>query len=473
MSGGTRTTGKPRALALALVVLAVSAGTLQGSTPSATAAPLDAGSDFTISSTVSQSSAAPDRPALLQPGVTRYLWYSVTNQLRTAITVTAVGLSDVAAPAACPVSNLELGDPTFTGSFVVSAGSTRTIPAPMPISLIDLPDVNQDACKDVAFAFTFTGTAHYSDLPESDLPESDLPESDLPEQVARIGTTTRLITGTGLVAVGNPVRLSATVGRIGGGKPPSGTVSFLLTDARGARVLLGTALLGSESSASLQLRSLPAGTSSLVAAYAGTDEFEGSDSAAAVVTAVAPPARCTATYTTSIVGTPDSPAITGTRGNDFIYAVGGNYRIKAGKGSDCVVVGDGNNVISDGSGADVVVAGNGTNRIRVTGSRNTVRVGNGAGNRITVKGTKKVTKKGVKFRTTSRNRITVGDGPRNRVTIAKGFRNVVTLGHGRKNRVTVTGAKATCSLPHVPGLRQSATARHYRDTVLRCRVVTR
>ena len=89
MSGGTRTTGKPRALALALVVLAVSAGTLQGSTPSATAAPLDAGSDFTISSTVSQSSAAPDRPALLQPGVTRYLWYSVTNPLRTAITVTA------------------------------------------------------------------------------------------------------------------------------------------------------------------------------------------------------------------------------------------------------------------------------------------------------------------------------------------------------------------------------------------------
>ena len=69
--------------------------------------------------------------------------------------------------------------------------------------------------------------------------------------------------------------------------------------------------------------------------------------------------------------------------------------------------------------------------------------------------------------------FTVGDGPRNRVTIAKGFRNVVTLGHGRKNRVTVTGAKATCSLPHVSGLRQSATARHYRDTVVRCRVVTR
>ena len=270
MSGGTRTTGKPRALALALVVLAVSAGTLQGSTPSATAAPLDAGSDFTISSTVSQSSAAPDRPALLQPGVTRYLWYSVTNQLRTAITVTAVGLSDVAAPAACPVSNLELGDPTFTGSFVVSAGSTRTIPAPMPISLIDLPDVNQDACKDVAFAFTFTGTAHYSDLPESDIPESDLPESDsaesdLPESdrsdsdVSQSGDATRLgrpklgrrtrlgrldplallgaailVSGAALVSTSVPLNLGLAALALGAalvGGLPSGRIGLLGTPA--------------------------------------------------------------------------------------------------------------------------------------------------------------------------------------------------------------------------------------------------
>ena len=43
-------------------------------------------------------------------------------------------------------------------------------------------------------------------------------------------------------------------------------------------------------------------------------------------------------------------------GNDFIYAVDGDFQISAGKGKDCVVVGDGRNRISDGSGTDVVIA---------------------------------------------------------------------------------------------------------------------
>ena len=129
--------------------------------------------------------------------------------------------------------------------------------------------------------------------------------------------------------------------------------------------------------------SLPPGSGRLTAVYGGTDRFAGSTSPVATLSIIAPPARCTGTYTTSIIGTPGAPVITGTPGPDFIYAVGANYRIKAGKGNDCVVVGDGNNVISDGSGADVVIAGNGSNRITVVGGRNVVVVGDGDGNRVT------------------------------------------------------------------------------------------
>ena len=68
------------------------------------------------------------------------------------------------------------------------------------------------------------------------------------------------------------------------------------------------------------------------AVYGGTDTFAASTSPAAVVSIIAPPAQCTAKYTTSIIATPESPVITGTKGNDFIYAVGANYRIKADQG---------------------------------------------------------------------------------------------------------------------------------------------
>ena len=73
--------------------------------------------------------------------------------------------------------------------------------------------------------------------------------------------------------------------------------------------------------ASLRLTSLPPGAGSLYAVYSGTDTFAGSTSPVIPQSIVAPPAPCTGKYTTSIVGTPGSPVIKGTTGNDFIYAV--------------------------------------------------------------------------------------------------------------------------------------------------------
>ena len=441
MSGTARTTGRIRALTLAAVVLAVSTGA-QANRPQASAASLVPGADFTISSTISGSPTAADQPALLYPGVTRFLWYEVSNPLPEPITVTALGIADVDAPAACPLANLDLGDPSFTGAFVVPARGAATVPAPKPIELIDLPDVNQDACKDVTFTFTFTGTGWYSDAPD---------------QPAKVDTSTELATAPNLAAVGTPVTLTARVipaGSTSGATsptttslrstPPAGTVTFYLTTAAGGRILLGTGTLGPDGAASLRLTSLPPGSGRVHAVYAGTDTFAGSTSAPAPLTVIAPPAQCTGTYTTSIIGTPESPVITGTAGNDFIYAVGADYRITGGKGNDCLVVGDGNNVISDGSGADVTIAGNGTNRITVVGSRNIALVGDGNGNRVTIKGTKKTTKKtrkgtknAAKVRATQGNIVTLGNGAGNRVTVRNGSRNAITVGNGNANRVTI------------------------------------
>jgi hypothetical protein len=431
MSGKARATGRIRALTLAAVVLAATTGALPHTARNATAAPLAAGSDFTISSTISSSVTSSAGPALLYPGVTRYLWFTVHNPLAAPITVTALGISNVEAPAACSTANLDLGDPTFAGAVVVPARSARTVPAPKPIALIDLPTVNQDACKNVTFRFTFTGSGWYSDTPPT------------PPATRKIGTATVVVTSPNLAPVGTAVTMTARVvptdptSASGAAtlraRTPTGAIAFYLTSSAGRKSLLGRATLGADGTARLRMTTLPPGAGRVHAVYVGSTTHAASTSRPATISIIAPPARCSAGYSTTIIGRPAAPVITGTRGNDFIYAVGGSYRIRAGRGNDCIVVGDGDNVINDGSGVDVVIAGHGTNRITLVGSRNTLLVGDGDRNIITVKGTKK----GKKVRRTHRNMITVGDGTANRITVRKGSRNVIDVGDGEANRVTI------------------------------------
>ncbi len=321
------------------------------------------------------------------------------------------------------------------------SGATATVLAPRPISLRNLP-VNQDACKNSTFTFTFTGTGWYSDGSNPQNP-TDPQNPPAPDSPAKVGTATQLSVGPNPVAVGQTVTMTSRVARTtgavtgtgtaGASAIPTGAVSFYLRAPSGAQTLLGTIPLDAQGVASLRLTSLPPGSGSLFAVYTGTDAFAGSTSPVVPQSIIAPPAECTGTYSTSIIGTPGSPIIKGTKGNDFIYAVGGNYKVSGGKGDDCLVVGDGNNVISDGTGADVVIVGNGRNTITVTGSRNTVVVGDGNGNRVTVKGAKK----GKKLIKPSSNRITIGDGAQNRVTVRRGTKNQITAGNGASNRVTV------------------------------------
>jgi Ca2+-binding RTX toxin-like protein len=77
---------------------------------------------------------------------------------------------------------------------------------------------------------------------------------------------------------------------------------------------------------------------------------------------------------TPIQGTIDADQLTGTSGNDVIFALAGNDRVDTGAGNDVVVAGRGNDQIRGGAGNDVLRGGAGHDRI-TGGSGNDVLVG--------------------------------------------------------------------------------------------------
>ncbi len=428
------------------------------------------------------------------------------------------------------MANLDLGDPEFTGAHVVPPRSTNVVPAPVPISLIDKPNVNQDGCKNATFRFTFSGTAQYTDTTSTVLTSSASPTAQgtpvtftatvaagnadrhggrptgtvtfytcasagcdpttvlgtatigagsqatlttsvLPGGTTRVravhagsgtdyaGSSSNVVSqvvtldhrdadvlATSLKSstLGQPVMLTATVTSRGRSAAPSGSVAFFLIPASGAHTLLGTRLLDPGAQASLTVSSMPAGSGGLYAVYQGSTPFARSTSEVIRHAIIAPPPECTGTYATWIIATPDTPVVRGTPGTDFIYAVGGNYRIKGRQGNDCLVAGDGTNRIADGKGADVVIAGDGRNKVYIRGSRNTVIVGDGARNRVKIRnGNGNLITVGdgfkprVKIRKGNGNQITVGNGDRARVRVRKGKDNLVTMGSGNRNRAFV------------------------------------
>jgi hypothetical protein len=423
-------------VALATVVLALLGTTLGHRASRASADPLEPGSGFLITTSISSSATSTDRDALLYPGAPRYLWYTVHNPTAQAITVTSLGVTDVQGPPGCPTSNLDFDDLGLTGAFIVPAGLSATVLAPRPITLLNLP-VNQDSCQGAAFTFSFTGTGWYTDTPPGG---------------TKVGTATQLASAPNPSAAGQPVTLTARVVRtavpVGSSAAAAavtaGSVSFFQRTPGGRQRLLGTSPVDPLGAAQLSLPTLPRGTGHLLAAYAGTDVFAGSTSALVSHALITPPESCPGPYATSILGTPGTPTITGTAGNDFIYAVDGDNRISAGGGDDCIVVGNGTNEISAGSGADVVLAGHGRNTIRLFGSRNTVVVGDGSTSSITITGTRT----GRLPRSTSLNRISLGDGSANTVTVGSGRDNRITLGNGARNQVRASGDANRITIGH-------------------------
>lgn len=111
--------------------------------------------DFVITSTVSSSSSA-QVPALLYPGVPRYLWYTVQNESGVPLTVTELRIASVLPPFNCPASNLDLSHTEFVGRLFVAPWGTGSVS--VPIVMIDT-STNQDACQGTVFRFFYQGQA--------------------------------------------------------------------------------------------------------------------------------------------------------------------------------------------------------------------------------------------------------------------------------------------------------------------------
>ena len=312
-----------------------------------------------------------------------------------------------------------------------------------------------------------------------------------------VATTTALTSAPNPSGLGKPVTLTATVTKSSGSGTPTGTVSFYLGTPSGTHSLLGTGTLNASAKANLVTSSLPAGTDdSLYAVYSGNTNFSGSTSPVISEVVVSLPSRCTGNYTNWIFGNPAFPDITGTNGNDFIYAFGGNYRVNDFNGDDCCLyAGDGNNWLSDGNGNDValagdgnnvftlgngndqIVVGNGTNTIGAGNGSDSVTVGNGSHNGITLgSGT---------------DSVTVGSGPYNQVTLGSGTDSVTIEGGsydmingGNGNETIYLGAGTynnyngaahhtnLCHLPAPPASWHGSVAAYYHDTIINCTVVT-
>jgi hypothetical protein len=313
--------------------------------------------------------------------------------------------------------------------------------------------------------------------------------------VTIVATTTVLTSAPNPSGLGKPVTLTATVTKSSGSGTPTGTVSFYLGTPSGTHSFLGTGTLAS-GKATLVTSGLPAGTDSLYAVYGGDSNFETSTSPVISQVVASLPSRCTGRYTNWIFGNPASPNITGTNGNDFIYAFGGNFRVNDFNGDDgCFYAGDGNNWLSDGNGNDVALAGdgnnvftlgngndqitvgNGTNTIGAGNGADSVTVGNGSHNGITLGyGTDSVT-----LGSGSLNGVTLGSGT-DSVTIQGGSHDTVNGGAGSETIYLGAGTYNTyngathhtnlCHLPAPPSSWHGTVAAYYHDTITNCTVVT-
>jgi Ca2+-binding RTX toxin-like protein len=450
----TKAVGQSSVIALVTAALTFAAISFVINATQSPSFSLTASSNFAITSTISSSSST-QTPALLDPGAPRYLWYTVHNSLHVPITVTALSVPAVNGPAGCPASNLDVSNTTFTGSLVVpakvgSVAGTNTVAKP-----ISLSSAAPDSCKSVTFGLTFAGSATYVEV---------------------YGTSTAVSSSQNPSTVGQPVTYTATVtGNVGSGQDPlpsgpSGTVTF----KEGATTICANVpvTVGATTSTA-QCTPAPAYSTptshTITATYTNTDgNFTGSNGSLTQVVNL--PTGCSGTYN-SIVGNPASPTVNGTNGNDFIYAVGANYKINGGQGNDCIVVGDGNNTITDGNGDDVIVAGNGTNTVTSGNGNNRITVGNGSGNKVTAGNGSNT----VFLGTGANNTVTLGNGgntitiqtPGNHDTITVGNgKNTAYLGGGTFNKFT--GGKKNNNTCHLPSLPAST----YNDTLGNCTAVT-
>ena len=241
------------------------------------------GPKFVITNTISSSSTQ-QIPAVLLPGVPRYLWYTAHNPLSVPITVTSLSISSVTAPPGCPLVNLNVAQTTFLGSLSVSPGGTGSVS--VPIALVETHK-NQDLCENTAFRFTFQGSATFN--------------------VAR-PTYTVVTSSHDPSVVGQSVTYTATVvAGPGSSASPTGTVTFFDGSTPiCTNVTLESGVHGSSSVSCTPPTYLVRGTHKITAAYTNGDAIF-SDSTSPVLTQVV---QSTLRTTTIVASQPD-PSVVG------------------------------------------------------------------------------------------------------------------------------------------------------------------
>lgn len=242
-------------VALAVVVVAVSLGAASALDRTR---PHDHPGDnpaFTISSVV-YASASGSFPAatcsgpgaLLYPGLTRCLVFTVQNNRHHAITVTQISATlDPAYPSPppqCAGAYLQL--PAFSGTLVVPALSSASTPGE-PLTLKD-SGTNQDACENFLYHFAYSGAASAPERTDLDLAVSPNPAGS-----------------------GAAVTLDARVadGDHGAGPAPQGSISFYLCADPGCATtsLLSSVSVDASGSATDVTTTLPLGVDHLVATF--------------------------------------------------------------------------------------------------------------------------------------------------------------------------------------------------------------
>jgi hypothetical protein len=102
----------------------------------------------------------------LRPGVATVIRLTLTNPNGVLIYVTGLKVTVSKDPAGCgSQTNLRIVQSSASGSGPIAVPPRGTItlataPLAPQVTLLNLPDVNQDACKGKAFALTYSGSAH-------------------------------------------------------------------------------------------------------------------------------------------------------------------------------------------------------------------------------------------------------------------------------------------------------------------------
>jgi Ca2+-binding RTX toxin-like protein len=297
--------------------------------------------------------------------------------------------------------------------------------------------------------------------------------------------------------VGFPVELTASVfgtPPVPSGPTATGIVSFYLGTPSTAHSLIGTETLTTNGKATLTTSTLPTGADPLFAVYNGSAIYASSTSPVIIQLVLAKPGHCVDPYNEWFYGTPGSPNIQGSSGNNFFWVPNGSFQIFGNNGNNCFWGGDGNNGYSGGNGHNEITCGNGnndifvgngnddvqvgdgTNQITLGGGSDTVSVGNGNGNRVTVGNGNDV----LSFGHGSSNQISLGSGAD--VVTLQGSQNTISgssgsdtvyLGGGTGNTFNgVAHHSNVCHVPTPPSSWHGTPASFYHDTLTNCTVVS-